>query len=165
MNDLIRAQLDQQDRVDNAIHALLNQLRPEGTSELPWQQAEIAYVREAVLHVLHQHFPDANLYPALGDPLPDELYAEFLDLASQLEPENLTCDGELDATLVEQRRRRLLRKWHVLERKVGRRVTQEEVWQWHVQSLRSIPEDAHLEQDYELRVSGGVEPSDWEVYP
>lgn len=107
-------------------------------------------------------------------PLADELYNEFLDLASQLEPENLTCDGELDAPLVEQRRRRLLRQWRALERKAGRNVTTSEVWAWYdahygrcSSDLTSprIPEDAHLEQDYELRVSGGVEPSDWEAYP
>jgi hypothetical protein len=75
---------------------------------------------------------DANLYHALEDPpLADELYASFLDLACQWEPENLTCDGELDPLLVELRRRRLLRKWQALERKAGRRVTKDEVWQRH----------------------------------
>ena len=57
---------------------------------------------------------------------------KFLDLADELEPENLYEDGEISGNEARQKERRLLRQWNTLENKVGRRVTVEEVqttWQ------------------------------------
>ena len=54
---------------------------------------------------------------------------EFLVLANGLSPENLTSDGEATMTQVIQRRKTLMRRWRQLEKAVGRKVTEEEVWQ------------------------------------
>lgn len=52
----------------------------------------------------------------------------FLALACQLSPENLCCDGEISAVAAHQRRNELLRDWADLERRVGRKVSEDEVW-------------------------------------
>ena len=68
-DSLSRAQLDQQDAVDNAIYRLLNELRPAGIAEIPWCQSCLAVVRFAVLKALREHaaISNAQFYPALGD--------------------------------------------------------------------------------------------------
>lgn len=60
--------------------------------------------------------------------LTDEVKKQFLSLACQLSPENLSCDGELPAAEVRRRRAALDREWQLLEIRVGRRVTESEVW-------------------------------------
>lgn len=61
----------------------------------------------------------------------------FLRLASQLSPENLSCDGELPRYRVRSKYARLMKEWKALEREVGRKVTEDEVWDWAV-SHRSV---------------------------
>jgi hypothetical protein len=56
------------------------------------------------------------------------LYEKFLDLASALSPENLTCDGELSKAAVKRRYSALMKEWKALEKIAGRRVTEDEVW-------------------------------------
>lgn len=60
--------------------------------------------------------------------LPAALKEQFLQLASQLSPENLTCDGELSRAAVANRRKSLQRQWNALEQRIGRKVTESEVW-------------------------------------
>jgi hypothetical protein len=55
-------------------------------------------------------------------------WQEFLNLTAQLSPENLTCDGELSRSQVVQKKRRLDAQWATLEKTVGRKVTEDEVW-------------------------------------
>lgn len=55
---------------------------------------------------------------------------KFLDLACDLSPENLTCDGELPRSKVLQRLERLRREWAGLEKEIGRKVSEDEVWGW-----------------------------------
>lgn len=52
----------------------------------------------------------------------------FTTLASQLSPENLSCNGELSAHEVNKRRLSLLKDWKQLEGLVGRTVMEDEVW-------------------------------------
>tara|TARA_R110000824_G_C15143114_1_gene670175 strand:+ start:753 stop:995 length:243 start_codon:yes stop_codon:yes gene_type:complete len=54
---------------------------------------------------------------------------KFLDLALSLEPENLTCDGELPQSEVRRKYNRLTKEWKKLEKQVGRTVTEQEVWE------------------------------------
>ena len=81
----------------------------------------------------------------------------FVDLATQLSPEWLTCDGELSRREVNRRYAKLQKQWHALERQAGRAVTEDEVWAWDdaQRVAHTTSPDAHLEEDYELRVSGG----------
>ncbi len=92
-------------------------------------------------------------------PLNAALLQEFVDLATALSPEWLTCDGELSQREVNRRYSKLKRQWRALEHKAGRAVTEDEVWAWEdtQRQPREVPPDAHLEEDYELRVSGGGE--------
>lgn len=59
--------------------------------------------------------------------IPDNIMKQFFGLANQLSPENLSCDGECSRSQVQVRYRQIMREWQKLERRVGRRVTQEEV--------------------------------------
>ena len=55
---------------------------------------------------------------------------QLLDLACQLSPENLSCDGEASKTYVRKRLRELNAQWAAIEARLGRKVTEEEVWDW-----------------------------------
>jgi len=50
-DELTKEQTERQDFVDNAIHNLLNELRPEGLPELEWNIERISIVRESMLCV------------------------------------------------------------------------------------------------------------------
>jgi hypothetical protein len=52
---------------------------------------------------------------------------QFFGLANRLSPENLHCDGEISKAQVQMRYRQIMREWATLERKVGRKVSLEEV--------------------------------------
>jgi|TARA_R100000951_G_C2494140_1_gene135390 transposase-like protein len=54
----------------------------------------------------------------------------FRGLSSMLSPENLSADGEIPQSAVKKRARFLLSEWKKLERKVGRVVTEDEVWEF-----------------------------------
>lgn len=53
---------------------------------------------------------------------------KFLSLVCQLSPENLSCDGELSRAEIQARQRAILRDWSRLEKEVGRKVTETEVY-------------------------------------
>ena len=52
----------------------------------------------------------------------------FFDLAVQLSPENISCDGELSSSAVNRRRRSIMKKWGELEREAGEIVTETRAW-------------------------------------
>jgi hypothetical protein len=54
----------------------------------------------------------------------------FLDLACQLSPENLCCDGEISMAQARRRAWFIQEKWRKLEAMVGRKVSEDEVWKW-----------------------------------
>ena len=62
--------------------------------------------------------------------LSDTHISSFKSLSSMLSPENLSADGELPQSAVKKRKRFLLSEWRKLERKVGRVVTEDEVWEF-----------------------------------
>ena len=57
-----------------------------------------------------------------------KLHKRFLDLACQLSPENLHCDGEISVTEAKRKYRVLMKEWRTLERYAGHKVSEEEVW-------------------------------------
>jgi len=61
-----------------------------------------------------------------------EMQEKFMQLSCDLSPENLSCDGELPHSQVVKKLARLRKEWAVLERKVGRKVSEEEVWDNHL---------------------------------
>lgn len=54
----------------------------------------------------------------------------FSRLAGELSPENLTCDGELRGRALQAKVKRLRDEWAALERKVGRKVSEDETYSW-----------------------------------
>ena len=62
--------------------------------------------------------------------LSDIHLSKFKGLSSMLSPENLSADGELSQSAVRKRKRFLLSEWKRLERKVGRVITEDEVWEF-----------------------------------
>jgi hypothetical protein len=67
--------------------------------------------------------PVLELSPAAKD--------RFRSLACRLSPENLSCDGEISRTEVGRRLREIHSEWKALESKVGRPVSEDEVWKWY----------------------------------
>lgn len=53
---------------------------------------------------------------------------QFQSLACALSPENLACDGELRGRALATKAKRLRGEWSKLEKAVGRRVSEDEVW-------------------------------------
>jgi hypothetical protein len=70
-------------------------------------------------------------------PIPDDIHKQFESLANRLSPENLACDGEISRAQTHARYRQIMREWAVLERKVGRKVTQDEIEHAMMQRWRS----------------------------
>ena len=59
---------------------------------------------------------------------------KFDDLLNELSPENLTCDGELPPSRIAAKLNDIHRRWTLLERKIDRMVSKEEVWDNHARS-------------------------------
>lgn len=57
----------------------------------------------------------------------EELFRAFEILVNRLSPENLSCDGELPRYEINCRRKRIMREWKVLEKRVGREVSIDEI--------------------------------------
>jgi hypothetical protein len=66
----------------------------------------------------------------------DAIMGDLFALATELSPENLTCDGELSSAEVAQKEQRLLTSWHALEDELGYKIEQEEVWDWYLHTTR-----------------------------
>ena len=57
------------------------------------------------------------------------MFDKFMDLSCQLSPENLCCDGEASEAQINRTIREIKKQWKELESKIGRKVTQDEIWQ------------------------------------
>jgi hypothetical protein len=68
--------------------------------------------------------------PVAKTGLTDDAKQEFLSLASRLSPENLHCDGEVSRTEAKRRQAQIMREWRSLEKRVGRKITEDQVWKW-----------------------------------
>ena len=55
---------------------------------------------------------------------------QFMDLANALSPENLYMDGEATARQASKRRKVLTSQWRKLEKAVGRKVSEDEIYQY-----------------------------------
>lgn len=65
----------------------------------------------------------------------DEIYKQFVELASGLSPENLSRDGEATQKEIETEYHRLIKEWSSLELKAGRKVTEDEIWNKYYDDL------------------------------
>jgi len=66
----------------------------------------------------------------------EELMNKFDGLACRLSPENLCCDCEISRAEVNQRHTQIKREWKVLEKKAGRKVSENEVLNWQIKKYR-----------------------------
>jgi len=58
---------------------------------------------------------------------------KFVSLVSRLSPENLHCDGEISRAEAQRRYRAIMREWIALEKELGRKMTEEEVYTWEME--------------------------------
>lgn len=80
-------------------------------------------------------------YHPFQDRIEQKILETINDVYSELSPENLTCDGELDISLVKQKRNKLNRQLRGLFQAYGREVDETTVYKW----LQSR-EDYHKEK-------------------
>jgi hypothetical protein len=64
--------------------------------------------------------------------IPDEVMQKFSHLTSRLSPENLHCDGEISKSQAMVRYRQIMHEWKALEKECGRKVDEDEVWNWQM---------------------------------
>lgn len=60
----------------------------------------------------------------------DEHMFKFSMLSNALSPENLHCDGEISHTAAMKKYRKLKAEWKEVEKSFGRKVDEDEVWEW-----------------------------------
>lgn len=77
----------------------------------------------------------------------NEIKQRLMKLTSDLSPENLTCDGELSQRDWRAKEKRILAEWAELETQLGRKVTQNEVWDWYNEESAEPPFDGEEEYD------------------
>jgi len=70
--------------------------------------------------------------------LSDTLHSKFVDIVMRLEPENLWRDGEASKTEVKQRSTFLKKQWSDLEYLVGRKVSEDEIWDKEYEKHRKV---------------------------
>lgn len=56
---------------------------------------------------------------------------DLVNLASELSPENLTCDGELSGKALIAKKLHLLKQWAEVEQRLQEKWTEDEVWDWY----------------------------------
>lgn len=74
--------------------------------------------------------PKDAVNPNIITGLTEEAKQEFQSLACRLSPENLHCDGEVSRTEAKRRHAQIMREWKALEQRVGRKITEDQVWTW-----------------------------------
>lgn len=74
--------------------------------------------------------PKDAVNPNIITGLTEEAKQEFQSLACRLSPENLHCDGEVSRAEAKRRHAQIMREWRALEQRVGRKITEDQVWTW-----------------------------------
>lgn len=74
-----------------------------------------------------------------------ELKRKFSDLAGQLSPENLTCDGELTRAQISKRLKAIKSQWKALEKEAGETVDEGATWDWHNELMEADRLDRQAE--------------------
>lgn len=60
--------------------------------------------------------------------LPVDVAKEFASLTYQLSPENLHEDGEISEAQAQKKYNAIMKRWRELEKQVGRKVTENEIY-------------------------------------
>jgi hypothetical protein len=72
----------------------------------------------------------------------EELMKELDGLCCELSPENLSCDGEISRTAIRQKASAIRAEWKEIERKLGRKVSEEEAESHWLTEMRKPNIDA-----------------------
>jgi len=67
----------------------------------------------------------------------EECQSWFIQLVSELSPENLSCDGELSRGQVQAKLRTIKAEWKELEEIYGEPVSEDQAENWMFKSIRS----------------------------
>jgi hypothetical protein len=59
-----------------------------------------------------------------------QIKARFVQLACDLSPENLHCDGEISRAAAERKRKEIMKEWRALETAFGGEVSEEDTYKW-----------------------------------
>ena len=71
------------------------------------------------------------------DGLDNKIVSKFEDLASQLSPENISCDGMSTSCEINEKRKAILSEWVKLERKICRRVSLDDIETRYIDKFKS----------------------------
>jgi len=69
--------------------------------------------------------------------IPERAFHRFFELQAQLEPERLYMDGEATHAQVSVRKMYIRREWEMLEKVIGRKVSDSEIWNIYWQKQRN----------------------------
>ena len=58
---------------------------------------------------------------------------EFFEMAMDLSPENLYCDGECSQAEANRKYESIMKRWTALEKKVGKKVSEFEAFQFRLE--------------------------------
>jgi hypothetical protein len=61
---------------------------------------------------------------------------QFINMACELSPENLHCDGEISQAAAGRKYRQIMSRWHKLEAEVGRTVSEDEAWDFAIKKSK-----------------------------
>ena len=65
-----------------------------------------------------------------------ELWTALCNLSSELSPENLSCDGELSRTRINEKLRAIRGEWKEIEKKLGQKVSEYEAEDYWMKNFR-----------------------------
>lgn len=68
----------------------------------------------------------------------DAVMRDIVNAYSDLSPENLTCDGELTRAQAAVRRTAVHRRLADLQRELGRRVSEDQAWEWYHKNIAHL---------------------------
>jgi len=68
--------------------------------------------------------------------IPEKALHKFFELQGQLSPENLHMDGEATTAQVRSQENRIRKEWKALEKSIGRKVEDRDIWNIYWQKRR-----------------------------
>ena len=75
--------------------------------------------------------------PMTNAEIPERVFHRFFELSCRLEPENLYMDGEATPAQVRSRKSTILKEWKVLEKEIGRKVEDRDIWDIYWQKRKA----------------------------
>lgn len=64
-----------------------------------------------------------------------QIESDFVGLSCELSPENLCCDGEISQAEVRRRYAAIMKRWRILEKEYGGKVSDGDAFRWMMQKI------------------------------